>query len=303
MLRPVVKYLRENGLRINLFVDDFLLISQAKYMTDHKDLFLHTLTDLGWRINFDKSQLEPSTKCRYLGFIIDSCGPEGVPYIKVVKQRIQKLRRDIQRCLSTGNTSARVLARIAGQCVSMTKAVLPAKLLLNNIYRTIAKRKAWDSVTVLNDSARTEIEWWLNALTSWNGAPIAVKPIEVQIQTDASGTGWGAKMGPYEASGLWDAQIAHMQSNYRELLCVGMALQSFAPMVKGKSVQILSDNVCTVACINKLYTPSQEMHSLSQAVWLQAHNLGITLQGKFLCGTSNFHADRLSRVWSPYEWK
>ena len=43
ILRPVVQYLRENNLRINLWVDDFLLMCHKTFVTDHKDLIVHAL--------------------------------------------------------------------------------------------------------------------------------------------------------------------------------------------------------------------------------------------------------------------
>ena len=49
ILRPVIIHLREQGLRVNVYVDDFLLLSQQNCITDHTDQLLHVLTDLGCR--------------------------------------------------------------------------------------------------------------------------------------------------------------------------------------------------------------------------------------------------------------
>lgn len=305
ILRPVVEYLRENGVRIVLYVDDFILMLKPNIATDHIDLFIHTLQELGWTINFEKSTLIPSKKCTYLGFILITDHTDGIPYIKVTRQRIRRLKKDIKRCLKLKSTTARKLACITGQCVSMTKAILPAKLLLRNAYRTIAKRESWDSVIHLNDHTLKDLTWWQEAIDNWNGAPIRTRPVDVQIASDASSFGWGACIENLnlEASGIWNTQIAHMPSNYRELLAVGLALKSFGPHIRGKSVQILSDNITTVACLNRLYTPSQELGQLVKRVWLEAHAWEVDVQAKYLAGHLNQHADMLSRILSPYQWK
>ena len=49
ILQPVVTYLRSEGVRLQAYVDDFLLASQHDTFnfTDHFDMLIHTLQDLG----------------------------------------------------------------------------------------------------------------------------------------------------------------------------------------------------------------------------------------------------------------
>ena len=298
VLRPVVQYLRENLLRVNLWVDDFLLMSEKRFACDHKDLLLNTLEELGWIVNYEKSDLSDSTDCTYVGFEIESNGPGGIPWLQVTKKRVTKLKKDIHRCLSKES----ITSCVAGQCVSMTKAVLPAKLLLQNIYKYIAQRQAWDELTFLPSSVTQELKWWESAIDNWNGSPFRLRPIDCQLVTDASGTGWGACLGQLEASGIWTKWIGHMPSNYRELLAVGQALKSFGPLIRGQCVQVLSDNVTTVACINHLYSPSSVLGRLAQAVWVESQKWNVVLRAKYLAGKDNIHADALSRIQSQYEW-
>jgi len=46
------------------------------------------------------------------------------------------------------------------------------------------------------------------------------KPVEAQLETDASQTGWGAVLNGKQAAGYWDAQEVRMPSNYREVLAI-----------------------------------------------------------------------------------
>ena len=57
ILRPLMPYLRSNGLRTMIYVDDILLWAFTHLMSDHKDLLLQCLQDLGFRINFENPGL------------------------------------------------------------------------------------------------------------------------------------------------------------------------------------------------------------------------------------------------------
>ena len=128
VLRPVIEHLRSLGLRVTVFVDDFLLTSKALHSVVDKDILLSTLSRLGIQINKEKSSLTPQHKKTYIGFIVSTEG--GAPIISIPHNRIYKLKKDIRRVLSKTSVSARTLARVAGQCIAMTKAIIPGKLLL-----------------------------------------------------------------------------------------------------------------------------------------------------------------------------
>jgi hypothetical protein len=176
LLRPVVKYLRENGLKVVFYVDDCILLAPKSVSTDHKDLLLNTLGDLGLTINVEKSSLEFDTIKHYLGYTINSLGDNGYPILKVKSERLHQLKKDLNRVLQRDCVTARKLARIAGQCISMTKAIIPGKLLLRNVYSAIKKKVSWDSFISLDEALVHDLKWWYNALDSWNGAPIKLRP-------------------------------------------------------------------------------------------------------------------------------
>ena len=186
----------------------------------------------------------------------------------------------------------------------MMKAILPAKLLLRNLYRTLSCRSSWDSILEIDQRCMSDLKWWLQSISSWNGNPLlpADKPV-VQISTDASGTGWGGACGNIEASGTWSKDVSFRPSNYRELLAVYKTIISLREVLKGKTVQVMSDNITTVAYINKLGGTSSIMSDLMTTIFMAAHELKIDLTAKYLAGVQNTHADRLSRILTPYEWQ
>lgn len=305
VIRAIVQYYRQQDIRLIFFVDDGILFTQQSTLTDHYDMIIHGLQELGLKINFEKSCLQPKTSVEWIGYILNSVGHDHMPWIYIPKKRITKLRHDINRTLIRNHLGikARHLARITGQCISMCKAVIPAKLKLRNLYKILRQRISWQSTLYLDEHAIQDLKWWYDALDNWNGAPATQRPVDIQIETDASGYGWGAVCGNRRAAGTWDRCTSLKPSNYRELLAVLLAIKSFATCLTNKRVQVLCDNVAAVANINKLGGPSSELSRLTQALWATTHSLGIDLSARHLAGSLNIQADRLSRQMSQYEWK
>ena len=139
LIRPVVQHLRSNNVRLAPFVDDFLLMVRQLVCQQQKAFTLTTLQTLGWHPNWDKCNLEESTTATFVGFNIDSNTDNG-PWLKVLPSKLRKLKRAIIQIFHRQYVSVRSLARVAGQCIAMTKAIIPGKLLLRNIYRCIATK-------------------------------------------------------------------------------------------------------------------------------------------------------------------
>ena len=301
VVRPVIQFLRNNKIHVAPFVDDFLIMLKRWLATDHIDFVIHTFQDLGWQINWGKSDLTPAKEKIFVGFNVSTYNNE--PWIKVLPAKIRKLRRTIGRCLNKTTVTARELARIIGQCVAMTKAVIPGKLLLHNCYRTLSTKKDWNSTVTIDVYVKKDLIWWMDALKSWNGTPLCQKSVQAQIETDASSVGWGCLYKNLEASGTWNKIVGFRHSNYRELLAIYMALQTFRKQLAGLHVQVLSDNITSVAYINRLGGSSRDLSDLMTTIWTCAQESGITLSARYLAGKLNTTADRLSRIENPYNWK
>ena len=113
-----MKFLRENNIRVALFVDDFLQMCKPHLSTDQREFLIQTLEDLGWTINYEKSQLTPSKSCVFVGFKISSVGDKG-PWIEVLPKKINKLKRLVRWKLKFAQIKAQTLAKIAGQSISI----------------------------------------------------------------------------------------------------------------------------------------------------------------------------------------
>ena len=279
-LKPVLTYVRAKGLRTALYVDDWFLAAQPNTIDDHKTFLVSTLESLGWTINYKKSSLVPESTKTWIGYVISSGSTDeknSEPVICIPQDRIRKVRRDIVRALRKKCIQAKALARIAGQCVSMAEVIMPAKLLLRNVYRVLALKNSWYDMLTLTQSARDDLKWWLTAMNNWNNRSLRKRPIEMQMFTDASLSGWGAWLQDLKAAGFWNKRLQNMPSNYRELTAVLMGLHSFMPVIKGKSVQVVSDNISTVAYLNHQGGAAQDLSNMAKAIWSLAFHHGIQI--------------------------
>ena len=305
-VRCVISYLRQQGLRITSYVDDFLLLGSKSNICNHKQIFLDTLRRLGWQLNLEKCKLDPVSRIEYIGFMLDTTAQGGTPCIKVPHSRIRKVRKDLRRLLDSTCFSGRRLAVVLGQCVSMARAIFPAKLMLRNAYHLLSTKKDWDSKGLLMDTAtRQDLQWWVQGLEHWNGVILKHRPHAVQISTDASGSGWGGYHHDLKlsAKGHWDKTMKARASNFREIVAVYLSLKSFAHLLQGSAVTVLSDNVTATAYLNHMGGPRHTMSLVSKAVWALAHSLDMSLTVRYLAGKNNVLADQLSRQVDPYEWQ
>ena len=301
VLRPVITHLRSCGLRLVLYVDDFVLFAPRDAILTHKFLLISTLEKLGWIINFEKSSLEPSLTKEFIGYLIDNTGDKTV--ISIPRKRITKVRKDINRCLSKGSISARGLARIGGQCVSMYKCVFPAKLQLRNLYRLLATKISWSDILRLDQPTIDDLNWWYASLTKWNGLVVQETHIDVQMTTDASSIAWGAWIPGHNAQGFWNKAMSFRHSNYRELSAVWLGLISLREFLRNKTVQICSDNITTIAFINQMGGSIKELDLVARQIHQQAIDMNTKIIATYISGVQNWQADQLSRLESTYEWK
>lgn len=133
ILRPVVQYLRQCGLRTLPYVDDFILADKQDKIEFSKNLLITTLKRLGYNINFIKSVLTPNYSAEYIGYVIITNKGNETVWLCIPRQRIKKVQSDIKRTLKSGFIIAR----------AMCKVLFPAKLLLRNVYRLLSKKTSW----------------------------------------------------------------------------------------------------------------------------------------------------------------
>jgi len=136
---------------------------------------------------------------------------------------------------------------VISQEVALTKAILPAKLLLHNVYHNIAQRANWNSFVSLSTAKILDLEDWRHGLSTWNGRLANLQLCDVLGNTNASLTGWGASLGammssPTHTSAGWLPPSEQCHINVLKITTVHNALKSFLPLLTQGSVGALQQH-------------------------------------------------------------
>ena len=171
-LKPLPVYLRALGVRLLVYLDDFLIMAHTRVQClEQAQLIVGLLENLGYLINREKSVLEPTQRLEYLGFLIDTVEMKFfLPEMKILK--IQNLAEKFLQ----EQISARQLASLLGLLQATLPAITIAPLYFRNLQRDLSKalnssegKQSYRTVVALSLESRGELMWWKNWLPFHNG--------------------------------------------------------------------------------------------------------------------------------------
>ena len=196
LLRPVVSLLRQQGVKLHVYLDDWLIRADTPEEAQlHSQTIIKVLQFLGWIINYEKSDLRPSQDFQFIGMQFNTRRFTVAP---LPKMRI-KVQSVLQHWMANPNITARDLHRLLGMLVFMASLVRRGRLRLRPVQWWAAT--AWCQRTG-NWSDRIQVPQWVLSEVAWwsspavlQGLPLAARETEVTLFTDASSSGWGAQLG------------------------------------------------------------------------------------------------------------
>ena len=305
VMKPLVAYLRSLGIRLVIYLDDMLILAQTKEeLLKWRSIVLDLLENLGFLINYKKSEFEPTQSLIFLGFLINSVQME----ISLPREKVSQAIQEAQNLLRSGHASARQLAHLIGVFTSTLPAILPAPLHyrgLQNLKHQILKRGGYDAILQLSDEAREDLVWWTENLPLVNGQPLVREQPSLQIESDASLKGWGAVCEGEQICGPWAEGEKNLHLNCLELLAASHAVQAFARDKRETVVQLHLDSATAVAYINHMGgTRFPELRYLATTLWGWCLQRRLFLVASHIPGVLNTRADLLSRsVVDRHDWQ
>ena len=298
LLRPVVSLLRQQGVKLHVYLDDWLIRADTPEEAQlHSQTIIKVLQFLGWIINFEKSDLTPSQDFQFIGMQFNTRRFTVAP---LPKMRI-KVQSVLQHWMANPNITARDLHRLLGMLVFMASLVRRGRLRLRPVQWWAAT--AWCQRTG-NWSDRIQVPQWVLSEVAWwssqavlQGLPLAARETEVTLFTDASSSGWGAQLGSHSTQGQWSSSQRLCHINVLEMQAVIYAVRDFLPLLRYRVVRLMCDNAVTVAYIkNKGGTRSHPLMQMTIRLLKWCDSKAITLVPVHLPGVRNIQADSLSRV-------
>ncbi len=297
--------LREQGVRILNYLDDWLILAQSQdQLCEHRDMVLSHLSQLGLQVNWEKSKLSPVQRISFLGRELDSVSQTA----RLTQERAQS----VLNCLNTfKNRTAAPLKQFQRLLGHMAAAVTPLGLLhmrpLQHWLHGQVPRWAWQSGTLrvqVTPACRQTFTPWSDLSFLRAGVPLEQVSRHAVVYTDASAKGWGATFNGHAVSGVWTDPQLHWHINCLELLAVHLALNRLKRRLRGEHVLVRTDNTATVAYINRQGgLRSRRMSQLARHLLLWSRKHLRSLRAIHIPGLLNRTADELSRAALPGEWR
>lgn len=112
ILKPVIGLLRRQGIRPIIYLDDILQIASTKEtLSYHVTLTVTSLEMLGFVVNYQKSQLNPTQSIEFLGFRVNSITLN----ISLPLDKVKGIRKECQKVLKNPDITIRELAHLLGK--------------------------------------------------------------------------------------------------------------------------------------------------------------------------------------------
>ena len=304
ILRPVVKYWRDAGIKMVTYLDDGLGAQPTKSLAESATkLIFNTLISAGFCINHEKSNFTPVQRGKWLGTLINTVNME----FSVPTEKIENLKTCIRTIIRIGKSSARDLAQVTGQLASMYLSLGSiASLFTRHLYSEIAQHGTWDTRIEYSQEVEWELKFWLRNIEKYNGSSFAPRPSNsMMIFSDASGSGYGGflvhKLGRHICAGRFTTDEACTSSTYRELLAVEYVLKSYSNLLKNQNIQILSDNMSATRII-AVGSKKLHLHHIALNIFEHCQKFNIALSPQWIPREQNHDADFYSKMKDTDSW-
>ena len=174
VMLPLKNLFRDMGIKLAIYVDDGLIIhSCARHAPVVTDFVIKVFQMGGWKINFQKSQLQPCKRLTHLGFIIDTT--EFMIFAQ--HNKIQHVINVISNLSPNQPIKNRDLAKLLGE---MTAMLLPIGRLVRILSRSSQHCLAlsvlsvgWEGTTIVNTRILSELNLFKSIVKQANGVAIS----------------------------------------------------------------------------------------------------------------------------------
>ena len=295
LLKPVMAHLRTMGIVILCYIDDCIFVAESpSLLLSHIDYAVRLFDSLGLTIHPEKSVFKPVQQIEFLGFTIDSVSMT----VTLTSRKQDKIIQLAQTLLSAKKVTIRELASFIGNVVAADPAVPMGPLHYKYIEivknRHLLEHKGnFDAKVKLQSRELTDISWWLNNI-QFQQKSLVFHQTKLELYTDASLSGWGAKLGTETTWGDWAVtDSAHI--NALELKAVLFGLQALCSDLNNTHICIRSDNTTTVACIERSSSTKLQLLEITAEIYNWAAKRQISLSAIHIPGVDNVDADRASR--------
>jgi len=282
---------------IHFYLDDWLTqVESVRTGIERSQTITNLCDTLGLLVNYKKSDLIPSQVFTYLGARYNLATYLVCP----TQENFQKIIDLGTKFLQNKALPARTWLQLIGLLNSQEKLTTYGRRRLRHVQWAL--RAQWRSalrplthMVSVTREAITAIQWWMDPNTVLQGTPIRLPDPTLEVQTDASVTGWGGHSGTQVFSGTWSGIEQELHINLLEMRAVRLTLEQLRPH-RDQHILVHTDNVTVMTHLNKQGgVRSWEMFRETEQVLQMAEENHWFLSAKHVPGRLNILADQLSR--------
>jgi len=303
LTRVIVIHCRALGLRLILYLDDGLLLARPlRVACQQRDLLVGLFLELGWLVNWEKSDLAPSQDFTYVGLDWSS----RTMSVSLPVDKLQDIRHKAGDLLAAQHPPPcrrvqQFLGKVNFAAIAIPRARLHMRALQADLARVYRGKADLFKKCPLSQQARDDLLWWSDPPA--NGMPLSPPLPTTTLTTDACRSGWGAQWAGASLSGTWSEEETKLHINALELKAAINAVRTWAPDLRGQVVALQADNKTAVAYLLKEGgTRSRILCHLTRVMFRILDRWDITLRPAYLKGIANVEADCLSRGLEVRDW-
>lgn len=301
VMAAILSTLRKKNVKIISYIDDFLVVGRTYEETKrHTQLVLTTLSEFGFSINWEKSELRPTQKIHFLGFDLHLPKKENDQVlISIPSKKKKEIAHQLERLARCQTPVAKNAAKTLGKATALIPSLREAQLLTRSLSDQImvAANNGWNSTFKLSASTRTDLKLLASRIRT--AAPIYLQPTpEIIVESDASLTGSGAVLRSLDGHILAATSGNFKQKchiNILELRAAFRALRTFRSQLQNKRVLLRLDNTVALSYIRRLTGRKRSLAGLARRIWKFCESKNITLIAQHIKGKYNVFADHESR--------
>lgn len=297
LMKPVITFLRELGILCVIYLDDILLFENTKQQcTNNVQVTRELLEKLGFVINETKSQLEPNTKQKFLGFILNTDEMKiELPFEK--REKIEKILKKFKvNSVHTIREFASLIGTLTSCCLAAKYGWAHVKDLEREKFLALENNNGnFNARIKLSNRVKDDLDWWkINIPHTFN--PISSPKIVKEIFTDASLLGWGASCTNETAHGFWNNHERKMNINILELKAALFGLKCFAKDPTNCDILLRIDNTTAISYINRMGgIKFENLNFLAKSIWTWCEKRNIWIYASYISSKENTVADHESR--------
>lgn len=303
-LRDVQRELMLSG-TCAVYIDDFCLVGTKKTIDTAVASLRGLMERVGLPENVLKQQLV-SQISEFLGVTYDYTGDN--PTVSIPKKKVMQYLRHVNYFLdrNTNSITKNELESLVGKLAHVATIIAHAKIFYQRLLAALRNCAGRHKNTIVNlgKPEMDDLRWWQRVLTLRNSNAIVLQQdgYDHKIYTDAStSTGYGVMFRGEYFHGEWSEEIklaiaaGTVDINALELVCLTMALETFATVLRGSRVLFRCDNSSCVFNVTKETSQKSLRAAILRRLYVVAVLYDITISSSWISTHDNKHADSLSR--------